>query len=153
MKVIKSSIDAIHVCLTHIVNRSLMTGIVPNALKRDKVVPIFKTGDNTKIANYRPISLLPLFSTFFEKVVCNKIPGYFNYKNPFYKHQYGFRSNHSTIHPIIHMLNDCVEANNNVPRQTTITTLCDLSKAFDVINRDILLAKLEYYGLKGVIIG
>ena len=62
--------------------------------------------------------------------------------NILYRHQYGFRAKHSTIHPVFHLLNHCVEANNITPSQLTLVTFCDLSKAFDTISTDFLLHKL-----------
>ena len=70
-------------------------------------------------------------------------------KNILYKHQYGFRPKHSTIHPILHLLDDCATNNNRIPKNYTMTILCGLSKAFDVINHKILLKKLNFYGIRG----
>ena len=66
-----------------------------------------------------------------------------------YKHQFGLRPNHYTIHPIIHLLNHCAEAASKSSPEFTIAALCDLSKAFDVINHDMLLNKLFRYGIRG----
>ena len=151
MKVVTNYIINILPVLTHISNKSLLSGTFPSKLKLAKVVPVYKSSDCTQLNNYRPISLLPAFSKIFEIIVFNKIMAFTNRNKLFYSHQYGFRPKHSTIHPILHLLNDCAEASNSNPIQITIAILCDLSKAFHVINRDILIAKLDYYGLRGLI--
>ena len=74
-------------------------------MKIAKNIPIYKSGEKDIFNNYRPISLLPALSKIMEKIVANRLVNYFNRCDLFYKHQYGFRKKHSTIHPIIHFLN------------------------------------------------
>ena len=80
--------------LTYIINMSFMEGVFPSELKLAKVIPIFKSGDSTKMSNYRPISILSFFSKIFEKLMYN-ILNNFLYKNEvIYKYQFGFRKIH-----------------------------------------------------------
>ena len=111
-KLLKESIHQISIPLTHIINQSFLTGIVPQQMKIEKVVPIFKTSDPTLLTNYRPISLLTTFSKLIERLMYNKVMNFLTENNILYKHQYGFRPKHSTIHPIIHLLNHIAESNN-----------------------------------------
>ena len=118
-------------------------------MKIAKVVPIYKSSDQSILKNYRPISLLPAFSKILEKAMYIQLMAFLKTNTILYKHQYGFRPNHSTIHPIIHLLNHCAEAASKSSPEFTIAALCDLSKAFDVINHDIVLNKLFRYGIRG----
>ena len=77
--------------LCHIVNLSFRTGIFPDCLKLARVTPIPKGGDSTNAGNYRPISVLPIVSKIFEKVVYKQLYTYFEQNNILYEHQYGFR--------------------------------------------------------------
>ena len=97
----KRCIDSFVTPLTYLINTSFSEGIFPSELKLARVVPIFKAGDPTEITNYRPISVLTLFSKVFEKIMYNQVLDFMDKNNVFYEHQYGFRQRHSTQHAII----------------------------------------------------
>ena len=119
-------------------------------MKVARVIPIFKNGEKTSFNNYRPISILPVFSKILEKIVAKKLLSFLESSEQLYQHQYGFRPNHCTTHPIIHLLNQVAMENDKPSKNLTITTLLDLSKAFDTISHDILLRKLENMGIRGL---
>ena len=116
-KLLKETIHNISIPLTHIINQSFQTGIVPDQMKIAKVVPIHKSSDPTLLENYRPISLLTAFSKLLEKIMYNKVIKFLTTNDIFYEHQYGFRPKHSTIHPIIHLLNQCATSNNKKKKE------------------------------------
>ena len=149
-KLMKYTLNYIIEPITHIINQSLCTGIVPTDMKIAKVVPIYKSSDSTILKNYRPVSLLPAFSKLLEKIVFKQLMSFLTGQNILYDHQYGFRPKHATIHPIIHLLNHCASSSSKHDPETTLAILCDLSKAFDVIDHDILLSKMNNYGIRGL---
>ena len=87
--------------LTFLINKSFTEGIFHVELKLVRVVTIFKAGDPTQIANYRPISVPTSFSKVFEKIMYHCILKFMDAKHVFYEHQYGFRQKHSTEQAII----------------------------------------------------
>ena len=130
------------------INISLRQGIFPKELKVAKVIPVYKSEDSHIFGNYRPISLLPVFSKVFEKCVAKQLTDYLNFNDLFYELQFGFRKGHSTIHPLVKFLNYVSEAHNN--HEHALAIFIDLKKAFDTVNHQILLDKLKYYGIRGI---
>ena len=105
MFAVKDSIDLISEPLTHIINLSISTGVVPDKMKIARVIPLFKSGDHGHFQNYRPISVLPIFSKFLERIVYNRIINYVDKFDIISDHQYGFRKNHSTSQALLQLYN------------------------------------------------
>jgi len=133
--------------LTSIINRSFKSGCFPSHLQIAKVIPIYKKGDANLPENYRPISLLTIFSKIFEKIVFKRVMTFLENHSLISNCQYGFRPNYSTELAIHCLTNQIYEVLDK--KQYQITVFCDLSKAFDTISHDILLQKLEVYGIRG----
>ena len=148
MSIIKQSINLISAPLTHIVNLSIMHGILPDQMKVARVVPISKAGDKSIFSNYRPVSILPCFSKFLERIVYNRISCYLIDFNVLCDNQYGFRKNHSTTHVLIDLYDKISSALDR--RDHAVGVFLDLSKAFYTVNHEILFDKLYHYGIRGL---
>ena len=129
--------------LTKRINKSIETGYFPDSLKIANVAPVFKKVDPLDESNYRPVSVLPLLSKVYEKVIYNQLSDYFNsFLNNILC---GFRKAHSTQHALFKLLQSWHQVLDNGGFISTI--FMDLSKAYDCIPHNLLIAKLECYGV------
>ena len=116
-------------------------------MKIARVVPIFKSGDPSDANNYRPISVLPTMSKVIEKIVHEQLYKYICLRSILFAKQYGFCSKMSTVQAIIDQtqyLYDTIDAGNVV-----FSLFLDFRKVFDTVNHEILLSKLNFYGIRG----
>ena len=133
--------------LTIIINQMIETGVYPEKFKISKITPIYKKNERTNIANYRPISLLPTLSKIFERVIHTQLYTYFDENKLLSEQQYGFREKHSTELAAVKLV-DYINHEMDIGN-TPEAIFIDLSKAFDTLNFDILIHKLQFYGLSG----
>ena len=145
---IRAAASELSPILTDFFTFSCNKGLFPSSLKIAKVVPILKSGDNKLTSNYRPISLLSSFSKILEKIIYNRLTNFLNKHEIFHKHQYGFREHHSTELAVFDILSTCYKSIQN--NQHTCLLMLDLKKAFDTANHNILIKKLEFYGIRGI---
>ena len=144
MKTIKRSILF---SLMYVSNISFQTGVFPRELKIANVVPIFKSADEMVFTNYRPVSVLPIFSKILERLMYNRLIDYINENKLLYKYQFGFQKGKSTYMAVLTPVDKISEALDN--GEYVIGVFLDFSKAFDAVDHDILLRKLEKYGIRG----
>lgn len=146
-KLLKWSADIISGKLAKLINQSFSEGVFPHLLKFSEVVPIFKKGSCHEIQNYRPISLLSSVSKVFERLIHVRLMNYLELNNKLCNEQYGFRGNLSTQCALFSFVNNVLAALDE--SKFTAAVFCDLSKAFDCVNHELLVSKLEVLGVGG----
>lgn len=145
--IIKSCSKEIAEVVTHLVNLSFEKGCFPESLKLSVVKPLFKKGNHTMMNNYRPITLVPVFSKIFEKAIHKRIVDFVVKFKILKKEQFGFQAKKSTTNACYELVNTVI--GNLDAKKNTSAIFVDMSKAFDFVSHDILLKKLENLGIRG----
>ena len=133
--------------LTIIFNKSLQEGTFPHLIKIAKVIPVFKNDSPLDVSNYRPISLLPAFSKIFERLMHNRLISFITKHQLLTPSQFGFQVNKSTELAVNEITNNII--NSFEIKETAYCIFLEFAKAFDTVNHNILLKKLEHYGARG----
>ena len=118
-----------------------LKGSFPGSLKLENIIPVHKEDEPTDKENYKPVSILPLLSKTFERLICDQLKEYLGqYLNSLLC---GFRKDHSTQHTLFRLLK---KLQNELDTSGFVRTmLIDLSKAYDCLPHSLMIAKFQAY--------
>ena len=140
--------DEISMILTEIFNLSLTSGKFIDKLKMTRVIPLCKNkGSEQDKSNYRPIAILSNIDKIFEKLVHQRFVSFLEKNDAIFERQFGFREKHSTTQNLI-TITETIRKHLN-GGEFSCAVFLDLQKAFDSVDHEILLKKMEHYGFRG----
>ena len=126
------------------INSSIDLSYFPDVLKIADITPVYKQkGKKSDKTNYRPISILPVVSKIYERIIHDQISDYF--ANILSEKQCAYRKGFSTQPALMTLVEIWKKATDDKKKFGAL--LIDLSKAFDCICHDLLIAKMDAYGL------
>ena len=146
VSLLSSIMDSVAFYLAVIFNKCVDEGVFPDLMKYSKIIPLYKSGSKSDVSNFRPISVLPAFSKIFEKLILKQLLSHFNENNLFHECQFGFTKGRSTTDAGVNLIRYIYKAWED--SQDAIGIFCDLSKAFDCVDHQTLVSKLNHYGIK-----
>ena len=141
--ILKQNSDIVGNYICDFFNECVDKAVFPSILKKANITPVFKKGFRGSKDNYRPVSILPIISKIFEKLIEKQIVIYMD--KFLSKYQCGFRKGHDAQHSLLAMIEKWKKAVDN--GNVFGALLTDLSKAFDCLPHDLIIAKLNSYGI------
>ena len=148
-QIIKENSRLLAIPLAFILNQSLNEDKFPVKLKSARVIPIYKKGAKSDLNNFRPISLLNIFSKIFEKVMKWYLVKFLSDNSILSPRQFGFQKGKSTEDALIEFSKKLYTEINN--SNNILSIFIDFSKAFDTVPHDLLIKKMEFYGIRGAL--
>ena len=145
LKLLKNDISS---QLSEIFNICFSSDVFPSILKTAKVIPVHKKDSKLDFSNYCPISLLSNIEKILERLMYSRMYKFFSDNNFMYSLQFGFRQKYSTVHALISLTENIRK--NLDEGNIGCDIFVDLQKAFDTVEHDVLLSKLEHYGICGL---
>ena len=137
--------------IAYLINLTIRGGEIPSEWKEAKVTPIFKSGKRNEGNSYRPISVLPLISKIMEHTIQVQLVAFLKESDVLSICQSGFQRNHSTETAVIHFVEHILQHMDL--QQATGALFAYLKKAFDLVDHECFLYKLDHYGIRGQYVG